>query len=87
MLSAAPGSGWVWGIIILMGHLEQLQKSFNHHSDLRDHELTQKLDDLKREMRSDWADYKRSRLMLHGEEVKDNGMNMLLTFLIKRGIL
>jgi hypothetical protein len=71
-----------------MGHLERLQKSFNHHSDpLRGHELKQKLDDLKREMMNDWRAYKRSMLMLHGEEVEDNRMDMLLIYLIKRSLL
>ncbi len=35
----------------------------------------------------DWESYKQSRLMLHGEEVEDNKLDMLLIYLIKRGLL
>ena len=35
--------------------------------------------------RRDWESYKRERSILHGEEVKDNGLDMLIVYLIKRG--
>jgi len=74
------------GIIALMGELEQLHKYFNDQDpSISDREVSQSLDDIMQEIRRDWKSYKLSRLMLHGEEVRDNGFEMLLVYLIKQG--
>ena len=68
-----------------MGNVERLDKYFNSQDPLSDEEVSQRLDEIKQEIRRDWESYKRSRLCLHGEEVKDNGFDMVIVFLIKRG--
>ena len=73
--------------IILMGYLEQLNKHYSYSDSISDYDLSRKLDILKRDIRRDWQSYKRERSILHGEEVKDNGLDMLIVFLIKRGFM
>ena len=69
-----------------MGELERLNRYFiNRHEPVKDSEIRDRLDEIKSQMARDWQDYKRSRLILHGEEVKDNGLDMLIVYLIKRG--
>jgi len=69
-----------------MGNVERLDEYFNDQDPLSDGEVSQRLDDIKQEIRRDWESYRRSRLCLHGEEVKDNGFDMLLVYLIRKGI-
>jgi hypothetical protein len=45
------------------------------------------LEKIRRELRQEWDRYKRSRLYGHGEETKENGLDMILLYLIKKGIL
>ena len=69
-----------------MGNVERLHKYFNHQDPISDGEVGRRLDDIKQEIRREWESYKLSRLMLHGEEVKDNALEMLLIYFIRKGL-
>ena len=68
-----------------MGELEQLYNRYADSDSIPDYDLSRKLDIVKRDIRRDWDKYKTDRTMLHDAEVKDNKLDMLLIFLIKRG--
>ena len=65
-----------------MGEVEKLNRYLNQRRDIK-----WDLEDIKQEIQCDWGDYKHSRLILHGEQVQDNKMDMLLLYLIKKGII
>jgi len=51
---------------------------------MNDHD---KLDTIKREMFKEWQEHKRQRFFLHGEEITDDRLDMLLMYLIRKGLL
>ena len=69
-----------------MGTVEQLQKYFDRDS-VSDCDVGKRLDDIKTEMELEWQRYKQSRLYLHGETIADNRLDMILIYLLKKGLL
>ena len=71
-----------------MGEVEQLNNYFNREPKLiRGYTLSRRLDEVKREIQQGWQEYKRSRAILHGEATTDDKLDMLLIYLIKKGLL
>ena len=50
-------------------------------------ELSQKLQDTEADIRRTWDAFKDSVRILHGVELKDNGVRMVLLWLIRKGVL
>ena len=69
-----------------MGHLERLSKYSSISVENLD-ALKGKLRSIKEEIAQEWFTYKRSRAILHGENIQDDQLDMLLVYLIKKGIL
>ena len=82
-----PLTAGLGGKNIIMGSVEQLHKHFNDQDSVSDGEVSQRLDDIKQEIRREWESYKHSRLYLHGEKIADSRLDMLLIYLIQRGVL
>jgi len=53
--------------------------------DIDSYKIKQTLDRIKRDIRRDWDIYKKSRQYLSDEEIRDNTIDMVLLFFIKRG--
>ena len=70
-----------------MGHLERLNRYFNENGSdhLNHYELSNKLDAIKRDIRAEWEDYKRSREIMSDAVIKDNALEMVLLYFIKKG--
>lgn len=76
-----------------MGEVERLDEYFNsgfksNHSDsMCEHEINRDFDAVNQVIKKEWSAYKRSRLILHGERVQDNSLDMILLYLLKRGVI
>lgn len=68
-----------------MGELEVFQRKINRT--LSEEDVKVRLEELKREIRQDWESYKRYHSIMHDNRIKDNGLSMVLVYLLKRGIL
>ena len=68
-----------------MGELEVFQRKIN--GTLSEEEIKVRLEELKRDIRQDWESYKRYHSIMHDNTIKDNGLSMVLVYLIKKGVL
>ena len=72
-----------------MGEVEKLHKQDREYQQLgmTVWELSQKLQDTEADIRRTWDAFKDSVRILHGVELKDNGVRMVLLWLIRKGVL
>ena len=80
-----PSPRRVDGGLIIMREVEKLQRQFN--GILSEDDVMRRLEDVRRDIKREWREFKRYQQIMRGRRLKDNGIDMLLVFLIKRGIL
>jgi len=68
-----------------MGLVEKLSEQCQQCREPSEEELSKSLNVLKRSIRESWKRYKIHRRVMHGEEVRDNPLDMLLLYLIRKG--
>ena len=69
-------------------NVEKWQKHFEKSGEgMQEHDLVNTLRDTKREIRSEWFQFKQALNYLHGIELEDRTLNMLLVYLLRRGVL
>jgi hypothetical protein len=49
--------------------------------------LHKRIEEIRKELFKDWNEYKRSQEILHDTKVEDRMLNMLILFMLKKGIL
>ena len=81
-MSPEAGKG---GQSIKMGEVERYQNNIN--GTLSDKEIQNRLGELKRDILRVWKNQKRYQRTMHGEEIKDNWIDIVLLYLIKKRIL
>lgn len=54
---------------------------------LQEEKMKTRLKDLKRDIQREWFIYRNHEEILHDCEIKDNGLNMILVYLLKKGVL
>ena len=69
-----------------MGKVEELNRYFNGVDSLSEDELKRRLDALECDIRESWGSYKRYQWNMHGQKVEDNGLRMVLLWLLRQGL-
>ena len=70
-----------------MGHVEQLDRYFKGAESVSEDQLKERLQILERDVRRSWETYKNYQEIMHGERVQDNGLRMVLLWMLRKGIL
>ena len=69
----------------IMGHVEDLHKHFNKDKTAGHYALRRRFDEVKHEMKRDWAIFKRESMILHGVILDDDSNDKMLINALKRG--
>ena len=76
-----------------MGELKRITEDFdqrrgqNAEVHLSEDDLRRRMEVLERDIRESWESHKRHHRIMHGVEIQDNGLRMVLLWLLRRGIL
>ena len=68
-----------------MGLVEKLTAEYE--GILAEQEVKERLQKLRREVIQDWKAFKRYHTIMHGSEIKDSLLDVILVHLIKKGVL
>ena len=71
----------------IMGEVERLYKYFEGGDSVSEDDLKRRLEVVERDIRESWGSYKRYQWNMHGQKVEDNGLRMVLLWLLRRGII
>lgn len=70
-----------------MGHVEQLNRYFESTESVSEDELRDQLRTLERNIRESWEKHKQHHAIMHGTEIKDNGLEMVLLWMLRGGLI
>ena len=74
-------------MVTIMGNIEKLHNYFEGGESLSEDQLKNNLDTIERDIRRSWDNYKRYQWNMHGVEVRDSSLSMLLLWLIRKKII